>query len=324
MNPSHSARGRTGSAHLLWRLPFRRNERSAGHPVLGTQPGAGIAPVLALGIGALGGLEVWDLARDSWSTESGAHGPLVMAGALAVIWRERHAFAWARRQPLWPRALLLGPLLALFVLARITEIRSLELASGWGCLLVVAWVECGATVLRRLWFPAMFMPLATAPPGELVAALTGPAKLWLTDTAVGIADMAGLAAGASGTIIQIDGYQLQVATACSGINSLVGIVALGLFYVYWRHGGLLDADAARHPSDHVLGHALILCLALVPVAIAANLLRILLLILAVHGMGDRVLAGVAHPLAGFAVFAISIALMFVADGIVLRCRGWRR
>ena len=73
-----------------------------------------------------------------------------------------------------------------------------------------------------------------------------------------------------------------------------------------------------------MGHALILCLALVPVAIAANLLRILLLILAVHGMGDRVLAGVAHPLAGFAVFAISIALMFVADGIVLRCRGWRR
>ena len=202
--------------------------------------------VLASGVAALAGLIIWDLARDSWSSESGAHGPLVMAGALAVLWRERLVFAQAFqpvRLPWWLRALLLASLLVLFVLARITDIRSLELASGWASLLVVAWVECGSMVLRRLWFPAMFMPLATAPPGELVAALTGPAKLWLSDAAVRIAAMCGLAAGASGTIIQIDGYQLQVATACSGINSLVGIVALGLFYVYWRHGRVPWDDA---------------------------------------------------------------------------------
>ena len=67
-------------------------------------------------------------------------------------------------------------------------------------------------------------------------------------------------------MIQIEGYQLLVATACSGINSLIGISAISLFYVYLRHD-----DAPRY--------ALVLTLLELPIAVLTNFARIIILIL---------------------------------------------
>src|SRR3546814_3578785 len=39
----------------------------------------------------------------------------------------------------------------------------------------------------------------------------------------------------SGVDIYIDQYELRMADACAGLNSLFSLVAIGMFYIYLRH-----------------------------------------------------------------------------------------
>ena len=113
----------------------------------------------------------------------------------------------------------------------------------------------------------------------------------------------GFSVGSTGVMIQIDGYQLLVATACSGINSLIGICALSLFYVYLRHG-----SAPRY--------AAFLTLLLLPVAIFANFVRIIILVLITHQFGEAVGQGIAHEATGIGMFLLSMMLLIGLDAVL--------
>jgi exosortase len=263
--------------------------------------------MLALGLAALIVPAIADLWRASWSPDSGSQVPFVLGGIALLVWRERAVLA-VPPAPMTSAATIAAAvsLLALvpaFVAARMVGAVQVELLILIGIVLIIVRMELGWQVLRRLWFAPAFALFLATPSNTVIVALTRPLKLWLTDVATAIAAAAGLDVGASGTIIQVDGFQLLVAAACSGINSLIGAVAICLFYVYWRRG-----------SEPVF--ALILSLLMVPVVVLANLLRILVLIFAVHLFGDEVVESVFHPVAGFAIFAVSVLLLFLFDALL--------
>lgn len=255
---------------------------------------------------------LWDAWKASGLADVSSQVPFVLVSSVFLIWRDRRYLALRAPRGLWPTALVFLVSLPVYVLAQIAGFTGLAYLACWTSALALCRIELGDTVLRRFWFVALYLLLLVTPSNRFLLALTKPLKLWLTQTAVAMTRGLGLDVGASGVIIQVDGYQVQVATACSGVNSLIGLAAITLFYVYFQRG------------DQPL-FAFLLCALGVPVAVIANLVRVLFLILATHFWGDGVLESWLHPVSGLAVFALVVLALFVLDSTLYpRYRAMRR
>jgi exosortase len=106
----------------------------------------------------------------------------------------------------------------------------------------------------------------------------------------------------SGVTIQIAQYELLGAAACAGLNSLVTLGALCLFYVYLRH------------RSNPVAFALV-CLAVIPVAMFSNFVRVLVLILVTYYFGEATAQGFVHEFAGLLMFAVALLTMFAVDQV---------
>jgi len=242
------------------------------------------------------------LATVSWSTEQGAHGPIIFISALWLIWRAR-PWEVAKRQSFLPVGLLLVPALLLYSVGRITSILAIEALSLYTVIVVLLWTYLGREALKRLWFPLVYLLFIITPPENWVFVATRPIKDLISDASVNLLAAFGLPIGSTGTVIQIGGYHLLVATACSGINSLIGICALGVFYVYLRHG-----NAPRY--------ALLLISLMIPLAIAANFLRIIILVLMTYYISEEAAQGLAHELVGMGMFILALLMLLGLDAVL--------
>ncbi len=258
---------------------------------------------LCAGLAVMGLPALWDVWQAGAAADVGSQVPFVALSALFLIWRDRRYLTLRAAGPVFPVAWGFALCLPAYVVARITGFVVMEYLALWATCLVLCRIEMGGAVLRRFWFVSLYLLFLATPSNRIVLWLTKPLKLWLTQTSVSIASLTGLDVGATGAIIQVDGYQLMVSTACSGVNSLIGIAAISLFYVYYRRGA--------QP-----GFALLLCVLLLPVAALANLLRILALIGATHFFGDAAVDSLFHPIAGLMVFALAVLVLFLLDSVL--------
>ncbi|KQN91178.1 exosortase [Sphingomonas sp. Leaf231] len=264
--------------------------------------------LLIVGIVALAVPTMMTIARVSWSTEQGGHGPLVLATGLWLMWREVPA-ALALRTPgngLLGAAFVLGCLLA-YMIARITGIIEVEGFALYGALLGTGYLLFGGAVLRELWFPLLYLGFIFPPPDQLVAIITQPIKIMISEQAVNLLHALGYPIGSSGVSIQIAQYDLLVAAACAGLNSIISLTAICLFYVYVRHRANWR-------------YAALLMLTIVPIAVFANFVRVILLILITYYFGDAVAQGFAHDFAGLVMFLISVLTIFALDGLATPLR----
>ena len=257
--------------------------------------------MLALGCAALVLPTMVQVARDSWSTEQGGHGPLVLATGLWALWREirGHNFK-IRPGPLIPSLLLLGLTLSLFVVARITGILEVEAFAMYAALISGAYMLCGSALLRAIWFPLVYLAFTLPPPDTVVTAVTQPIKIAISEGAVSFLYLLGYPVASSGVTIQIAQYQLLVAAACAGLNSIVTLTALCVFYVYLRH--------RSNPIAF-----LVIALAAVPVAIISNFIRVLVLVLVTYYLGDAAAQGFLHEFAGLLMFSVALITIFGID-----------
>lgn len=243
------------------------------------------------------------VARDSWSTEQGAHGPIVLATGLWLIMRQwRAACAIARPGSPWLGVAMLLPTLLLYIFARITNIVEIEGFAMYGALLSILYMSAGGAVMRLLWFPLLYMLFVFPPPDTVVAMVTQPLKIWISRAAIELLYFLGYPIAGSGVTIQIGQYQLLVAAACAGLNSLISLSAIGLFYIYIRHNANWR-------------YAALLMLAIVPVAILANFVRVLILVLITYHFGEAMAQGFVHNFAGVTMFAISVLGIFAVDAL---------
>lgn len=160
----------------------------------------------------------------------------------------------------------------------------------------------GRAGLRALWFPLAFLALMVPPPGLV----TGPAiyalnQGWREWRSTAFAWRARM--GGGGALIYLGPYELQMAEACAGMGSLASLFAIGMLYLYLRHGG-----DWRQCWPAVL--------AMVPIAIVANLLRVMLLMAITLWLGDGVAQGWVHPFAGLILFAIAMLALIAVDALL--------
>ncbi|TCD04862.1 exosortase [Erythrobacteraceae bacterium CFH 75059] len=244
------------------------------------------------------------VAQNGWTGEEGAHGPIILATGLWLLWREwtevRHLARPGRAAVV---ALGLAVLVPLFVLTRVTQIVELEGYVMYAVLVTVLYSLVGERVIRALWFPLLYLAFAFPPPETLIAALTVPLKMALSEWSIALLRLFGYPIGGEGVRIFIGQYELLVAAACSGLNSLISLTAITLFYVYLRH----QAEWR---------YALFLVLLVIPVALLANFARVLILILLTYHAGEATAQGFLHNFAGLFMFAIALGIMFALDELL--------
>ncbi|WP_296722797.1 exosortase V [Erythrobacter sp.] len=260
--------------------------------------------VLAAGIALFAIPTLIFVIQEYWSREDGAHGPIVLFTGLWLVWRQWHDAISAREIPSGIRVWgSLSLLVALQVAARITQIVELEGFLMYGSLIVVLYAFVGAEVLKRLWFPIVYIGFIFPPPETLVAAVTVPMKMWLSVAAIRFLDLFGYPIGGEGVRIFIGQYELLVAAACAGINSIISLSSISLFYIYVRH----QAEWR---------YAALLVLFIVPIALLANFVRVLILILLTYHAGEAAAQGFLHNFAGIVMFAVAIAAVFALDSVL--------
>jgi len=247
-----------------------------------------------------------EVARFNWTTDQGGHGPIVLATGLWLLWRE-HTKSEAQRKPgnLALGAGLLVSLLAIYVVARITGILEIEALAMYGALIASAYLIVGWHVLRTIWFPLVYLALALPPPDSVVAAVTQPIKIQISSAAVSVLHALGYPIASSGVKIQIAQYELLVAAACAGLNSIIRLGAICLLYGYLRHRSNFPAFVA-------------VVVAVIPVAVFSNFIRVLILILVTYYGGESAAQGFVHDFAGLTMFAVALLTIFILDSLFTR------
>jgi exosortase len=241
------------------------------------------------------------IAVESWATEQGSHSPLVLASGLWLLVSLQLEFRPLQKRPpaVWAFAAIIATAAALLVF-RTAAVIELEVYALYGLFVAVLYAFIGWRALKSLWFPLLYLAFAVPLPDSLIAAVTNPLKLWISNTAVDLLYLAGYPIASSGVTMQIGQYQLLVAQACAGLNSLITLSALTLFYVYLTH---------RAEWRYLL----VLTLAAVPVAVFSNLVRVIILVLLTYYAGEAAAQGFLHYFAGMTTFAIALVTIYLID-----------
>jgi exosortase len=153
----------------------------------------------------------------------------------------------------------------------------------------VAFAVGGSALVRPLTLPLIFLALMI-PPGFLMNPLLVRLKLLVTGLAVSLLQRLGDPVLAEGNRILVPGHELFVADACSGMTSIVTmlpiacLVSLTLLQSWWRRA--------------------VVVLSVIPVAIAANVIRVMITVKLVPTVGVEAAQGVLHESFGVAAFAV--------------------
>jgi exosortase B len=260
---------------------------------------------VAVGLLALYLPVCWELSTTIWQTDEHGHGPIILIIVMWLIWRERTALA-PRGVPAPSTGLgLLIFGLAMYILGRTNDVTIFEVAALLPILAGSVLAMRGWQTLRSMWFPLAFIIFMVPLPGVLVDALTGPLKQHVSEIAEQLLYAAGYPVGRTGVMLTIGQYQLLVADACSGLNSMFSLTALGLLYLY-----LLPRRNWLHSS--------IIIAAILPIAFAANIVRVLVLVLVTYYFGDAAGQGFLHGAAGMVLAMAALIIILCADALLTR------
>ena len=263
-------------------------------------------PLLIVGFGwaVMFGPSYYGLANGIWSSDSQGHGPIILAVSMWLLWQKRDALAALPREPATVTALVLAVVAALaYAMGRSQTIWTLEIAAQNLMLFALLLFFYGPRGLRVAWFPLFFLIFMIPWPNEWVDAITQPLKMSVSVVATSVMYAMGYPIGRSGVILTVGPYQLLVADACSGLNSLFTLEALGLLYM----------NLMRYTS--ALRNVLLAVLIL-PISFTANVTRVIILILVTYHFGDEAGQGFVHGFAGMVLFMVALVLMLAVDNVL--------
>jgi exosortase B len=247
----------------------------------------------------------YELFTTLWATEEHAHGPIILALSLWLIYRKWPAMMAASegKSSSWTGWPVFAVALLLYILGRSQNIPIVEVASFICALMGIVLIKRGATALKVLWFPFFFMLFMLPMPGIIVSELTMPMKTAVSYVTENILFALGYPIAREGVILQIGQYQLLVADACAGLQTLLTLESLGLFYL----------NVVQHTSTF---RNIALAILIVPISFTANVIRVIALTLITYYFGDAAGQGFLHGFAGMVLFFSALILIVSIDALL--------
>ncbi|MBP1589637.1 MAG: exosortase/archaeosortase family protein [Kiritimatiellae bacterium] len=250
--------------------------------------------------------------NDRWTNDF-AYCALLPIGALVALWVVRRKIAAENRRTCWGGAPVLAFGLFLHWLGMLVQHPRLSAAG----LIVVLWalplLFYGWGVARHLLFPCGVLFLAI--PLNFLDSMTAPLRLLVAQSSAFILNSLGLQVVQEGAGLHSaagNSFAFNVAPECSGLRSLFAMTALMAFYAWFT-------------QKTVLKKWVLFCFS-VPVAVLANIVRVMLVVVVARFFGQEFAAGLWHDYSGYPIFVVGLGLMFAVDKLLNAKYGasWKR
>jgi exosortase len=260
---------------------------------------------LLIGVFIAAYFPVWQGLVTVWS-DSGdySHGFFVVPLAIYVWWRNRAEFRHAPGAAAWFGLPVAALALGLYLLAHLTEI--LTLASLSLVLFLVGTIAFlfGWRGVRQSLFPLFLLLLMIPFPSQLYSELTIPLQLLVSKAAAAIAQWGGIPLVRDGNLIHLPQHTVEIIQACSGLRSLISLVALSAVLGYFT----LKRNSLRF----------VLVLLALPAAICVNIVRVLIILIAFYNWQTDLTLEPIHTVLGLVVFIFALLLVSAARGVLVR------
>jgi exosortase len=270
-----------------------RTRDESGSPLLGWLPYALIGALLAFIYYRV----AVKLVIDWYTIPDYSHGFLVPFFSAFLIWDKRKAIVSTPRKQTWHGF----PLIVLGLIVVILGIYGVDLFTARISFVILMagliWTFLGKAMLLELRFPLLVLLLAIPFPAIIFNQITFPLQLMASRIASDILPMLGVPTLHEGNVIQLPIMKLEVAEACSGIRSLMSLFTLAVFYGYF-----LERTTKRR---------IILAFTSIPIAVAANVVRIVGTGLCVQYWDPDKALGFFHEFSGWVMFVISLCCLYL-------------
>lgn len=266
--------------------------------------------LIAVLLGAIYFRIVIKLVTDWYEIADYSHGFLVPFFSAFILWDKRKALQAIPVKPTWAGL----PLVIFGIITVFFGVYGAELfLSRVSFVLILAgmiWMFFGTAVLREVRLPLAVLLLAIPFPEIVFNQITFPLQLFASRVASGILQFLGVPVFREGNVIQLPVMKLEVAQACSGIRSLMSLFTLAVFYGYFL--------------EKTTGRRWFLALASIPIAVAANALRIVGTGLCVQYWDPAKGEGFFHEFSGWVMFVISLSFLYLLHRVMLLVRPPRK
>jgi len=243
---------------------------------------------------------MWDrwFARDSYYS----HGILIPIVTGFLIWQKRKdlmVMKWVRSG--WGMPLIIiGVFMHLFgSLMRVYFISGFSMLL---CFIGLILYFYGSAVFKKILFPICFLVFMIPVPLIIITNISFKMKIFAAEIATTILNNSGIPAVREGSLIRMQHAQVIVDDVCSGLRSLISLMALGSIFAYWMKS--------------VMVRRYLLFFLTIPIAIITNVCRIIFLSSVAEIWGSQYAGGFLHDFSGFLVFALAFVLLFVLGRIL--------
>jgi len=236
--------------------------------------------------------------------EEYSHGFLIAPIAAYLIWSKRNRLKSLFCKPSNIALPIMVFGIFTYVIGFYAEIRTVTFISLLINLFGISLFIFGTQITREIAFPLFFLAFMFPVPSRLYAELTVPLQLLVTRLSAGIVGLGGIPIHTEGNIITLPDVTLQVVNACSGLRSLISLMALSLIFGYL---------SVRSNTKRIL-----LALSALPIAIIVNTLRVSLAAVLSMSYGPRVTEGSFHTIFGLSVFIVALLLLTMVQKLLLR------
>jgi len=239
-----------------------------------------------------------------WSDPDYGHGFFVPLFSCYILWRNRARWTKSEIKPSnfgfvvmlgAVGLLLLGSLGAELFISRF----SLLLLVAGMILFLAGWNALGAVS-----FPLSYLIWMIPIPVIVFNQIAFPLQLVASRLATAWLELLSVPVLRDGNVLVMSNYSLEVMEACSGIRSLMTLIALAIAYGYL--------------SEPRLSLRYILALMMIPIAIVTNAIRIVAAGMLAHRYGPAAAEGLLHGFSGWFIFVSALALMFLCHWIMRR------
>jgi len=259
-------------------------------------------PYILIAVTCLVNISVFaDLVSDWLNDDNYSHGFLIIPVVIFLLWRKRKELIFPAKSSGWGILLFgFGALgLILGIAAReffTTRMSLLIIISG------ISLYHLGNENFKKVWFAFAFLVFMVPLPAVIYYSATLPMQLFsskVTDIAL---HLLGVPSIRQGNIIYLPQYTLEVVEACSGLRSLVSLLALSSLYGYLTLSGKVRRA--------------ILFIAAIPIAIITNVARLILTAIVAYAVSTRFAESFLHDTAGIIVFALAFILIIITGSIL--------
>lgn len=248
----------------------------------------------------------WMIGRWNEKESYYSHGFLVPLITLFIIWQKRNII---KEIKIAGSASGLWVIIVCLLIHIVCAALRVYFLSGFTLILLIYGMILfffGKEMVRNLIFPIFFLLTMIPLPLVVIGNLTVKLKLLATKLSVFTLNHIGFRCIQDGSFIRMPASFLEVAAPCSGLRSIISLLTLGLLFAYFSKTSLLKKS--------------ILFLSSIPIAIATNVMRIMLVAIVNDLYGSKVAMGLFHDMTGYLVFVVAFGLLYGVSQLLVESK----